>query len=85
MFEGSANLEVLEKEDIYKQSLCFDEARCGLYIKHFDTGFKLDELNKDISEHFQNLKVCNFNIFFLFCMHIQNETEGATGGSLHLS
>ena len=72
MSGSSANLETLAKEDIYKQCLCFDEARCGLYSKHFEDGvFKLDELNKDISGHFQNFKVCNFNIFFFFCMHIR--------------
>ena len=34
MSESSANLETLDNEDIYKQCLCFDETRCGLYTKH---------------------------------------------------
>ena len=74
MSESSANLETMDKEDIYKQCLCFDEARCGPYTKHSEDGlFKLNELNKDTSGHFQNLKVCSFNNIFLFCMHIQNK------------
>ena len=74
MSESSINLETLHKEDIYKQCLCFDEARFGPYTKRFEDGlFKLYELHKDISGYFQNLKVCSFNIFFSFCMHIKNK------------
>ena len=70
MSESSANLETLDNEDISKQCLCFDEIRCGPYTKHFeDCLLRLDELKKDISEHFENLKVCNFNTLFSFaCM-----------------
>ena len=35
MSESSANLETLDKEVIYKQCLCFNEARCGPHTKHF--------------------------------------------------
>ena len=67
MSESSPNLETLDKEDVYKQFLCFSEARCDLCTKHFEDGlFKLDELNKDISGHFQNLKVYSFHVFFCF-------------------
>ena len=67
MSESSVNLETLDNEDIYKQCLCFDETRCGPYTKHFEDGpFKLDELNKDISGHFENLNVCSFSTFFSF-------------------
>ena len=69
MSESSSNLETLDKKDICKQCLCFNEARCGPCTEHFEDGlFKLDELNKDISGHFQNLKACSFNIFF-FVLH----------------
>ena len=80
MSESSANLETLDNEDIYKQCLCFDETRCGPYTKHFEDGlFKLDELNKDISDkdisrHFENLKVRSFNIFFL--LHAYPKQKG---------
>ena len=76
MPESSVNLETLHKEDIYKQCLCFDEARFGPYTKHFEDGlFKLYELHKDISGYFQNLKVCGFNIFF-FLLHAHQKQKG---------
>ena len=67
MSESSVSIETLDNEDIYKQCLCFDETRCGPYTKHFEDGpFKLDELNKDISVRFENLKVYSFSTFFFF-------------------
>ena len=61
--QNSVNLETLDKEDIYKQLSCFEEARCGPYTKHVEDGLlSLGELNKDISGHFHNLKVYNCNI-----------------------
>ena len=75
MSESSANLETLDNEDIYKQCLRFDETRCGPYTTHFEDGpFKLDELNKDISGHFENLKVCSFNTFFSFACIFKTKT-----------
>ena len=67
MSKISANLDTLDKEDIYKQCLCFDEARFE------DSLLKVDELTKDILGSFENWKVCSFNIIFLFCMYIQNK------------
>ena len=76
MSESSANLEILNNEDIYKQCLCFDETRCGPYTKHFEDGLcSLDELNKDISGHFENLKVCSFNKYF-FLFHAYPKQKG---------
>ena len=67
MSKISANLDTLDKEDIYKQCLWFDEARFE------DSLLKVDELTKDILGNFENWKVCSFNIIFLFCMYIQNK------------
>ena len=67
MFESSANLETLDKEYIYKQCFCFNEAKCGPYTKHFEDGLlKLDELNKDISGHFRIYRYAILMSFFCF-------------------
>ena len=75
MFESSANLETLDKEDIYKQCFCFNEAKCGPYTKHFEDGlFKLDELNKDISGHFRIYRYAILMSFFV--LHASPKQKG---------
>ena len=74
MSESKANFVTLDKEDNY--SVCVPMKQDVVRILNIKDGlFKLDELNKDISGHFQNLMVYSFNILF-FVLHAYPKQKG---------
>ena len=74
MSESKANFATLDKEDNY--SVCVPMKQDVVRILNIKDGlFKLDELNKDISGHFQNLMVYSFNTLF-FVLHAYPKQKG---------